>query len=78
MYLTVREVAQQLRVNPASIYALVETGKLAHHRIGARRGAIRISEADLATYLESCHRCSAEERCAPQPPVRVRLKHIRL
>jgi excisionase family DNA binding protein len=44
MYLTVHEVADRLRCSYSSDYLLVESGKLAHHRIGARRGAIRIAD----------------------------------
>lgn len=78
MYLTVREVAERLRVNPSTVYQLVERGKLAHHRVGARRGAIRVSESDLTAYLESCHKTAAEQQRGRAPVSRVKLKHIRL
>lgn len=78
MYLTVSDVAAQLRISKASVYQLIEGGRIAHHRIGARRGAIRISQDDLATYMDECHHGLAEKR-SPQRPANARkLKHIRL
>ena len=52
--LTVREVARILRVSPSLVYQLVETRKLASHRVGNRNGAIRIAPADLDDYLACC------------------------
>lgn len=76
MFLTPREVADRLKVSLSTVYGLVESGKLACHRIGLRRGAVRVSEEDLAAYLESCRHSREEE---PRRMVRqVKLKHIRL
>jgi excisionase family DNA binding protein len=47
--LTVREVAERLKVSTATVYALCEAGRLAFVRISTH--AIRIAEADLAAYL---------------------------
>ncbi|MBM4363181.1 MAG: helix-turn-helix domain-containing protein, partial [Deltaproteobacteria bacterium] len=41
-YLTVREVAERLRVSAATVYALVGRGELAHVRVS---NSIRIPEA---------------------------------
>ncbi len=72
---TVREVATRLRVSPSLVYQLVEAGKLACHRIGTGRGAIRISLLDLEAYLQECR----SERHTPMPkPPRPRLKHLKL
>ena len=74
-WFTVRDVASQLRVSPSLVYQLVETGKLACHRIGTGRGAIRISLTDLEAYLRDCR----SERQTPIPkPSRPRLKHLKL
>lgn len=75
---TVKEVASMLHVSISSVYALVERGLLAAYRIGVGRGAIRISNDDLDSFLESCRVQSGE-----QPPVVKRrrsreLRHIRL
>ena len=73
--LTVREVSTRLRVSPSLVYQLVETGKLACHRIGTGRGAIRISFSDLEAYLQGCR--SERQTPVPKPP-RPRLKHLKL
>jgi excisionase family DNA binding protein len=46
--LTVSEVAKQLRVSSATVYRLIDGGELQHTRVS---NAIRISPADLATFL---------------------------
>lgn len=66
--LTVREVADVLRVSLGTVYALVDAGKLDCLRIGTGRGTIRILEDDLRRYMESCRR-------ATDGPL---LKHIRV
>jgi len=73
--LTVREAAEILRVSLSLVYQLVETRKLACHRIGGRRGAIRISEDDIQDYLAACRYDRQEQ--SPEPP-RPRLKHLKL
>lgn len=78
MYLTVRETADRLRISASSVYLLVESGRLGHHRIGARRGAIRISEADLAAYLAGCRQELTTNNPPPAPVALPKLKHIKL
>ena len=73
--LTVREVAEVLRVSPSLVYQLVEANKLACHRIGSRNGAIRISPADLDEYLAQCRN---ERQDETPKPARPRLKHLKL
>jgi excisionase family DNA binding protein len=73
--LTVREVATTLRVSPSLVYQLIEAGKIACHRIGTGRGAIRVSSADLDAYLQGCR--SERQTPVPKPP-RPRLKHLKL
>ncbi len=51
--LRVAEVAERLSLSPSKIYELVESGALPHHKIG---GSIRVSEEQLARYLESTSR----------------------
>ncbi|MFW6114628.1 MAG: helix-turn-helix domain-containing protein [bacterium] len=73
--LSPREVAQALSVSRSLVYRLIDTGKMPYHRIGERRGAIRVSEDDLADFLATCRREVQEE--ARRPPQRVRkLKHL--
>jgi excisionase family DNA binding protein len=73
--LTVREVAEILRVSPSLVYQLVGASKLACHRIGRRHGAIRISAADVDVYLAQCR----NERHEHMPKLpHPRLKHLKL
>jgi excisionase family DNA binding protein len=37
---TVQEIAERLKVSPATIYDAVASGELPHHRIGRGRGTI--------------------------------------
>lgn len=48
--LTVKEVASRLSVSTGAVYKAVSDSSLNHYRIGS---AIRISEAQLQTWLES-------------------------
>lgn len=72
--LTVREIAERLKVSPGLIYALVEGKKFGHHRVGRGRGRIRFSEENLADNLRG-----TETRPADTAPRRqaVKLKHLR-
>jgi excisionase family DNA binding protein len=49
--LTVKEVAEQLKVSPGCVYQLVAERKLGHVRVGCGRGAIRVPESDLQVFL---------------------------
>ena len=59
--LTAKEVARELRVSVSLVYQLVESGRLACHRIGNGRGAIRIRPEDVANYLQSCRNNQKQE-----------------
>jgi excisionase family DNA binding protein len=52
--MTVGEAARRLEISERTTRDLCSSGKLAHYRIGGGRGVIRITEADLAEYLEGC------------------------
>jgi excisionase family DNA binding protein len=65
--MTVAEAARRLEVTPSLVYRLCRRGMLPHARVGVGRGAIRISEADLAAFLGRRRVGFAEER-APAPP----------
>lgn len=75
--LTVREVATQLQLSIASIYAMIRKGTLVAHRLGGRNGAIRIRPEDVDSCLESTAQHLAPSKPVPRAP-RVKLKHIRL
>ena len=75
MLLTVRDTAERLNVSRNCVYQLVDAGKLACHRIGIGRGAIRITEEDIETYLASCR---VEKLEPPRRVTRLKLKHLKL
>ena len=73
--LRVREVAQRLNLSESTVYGLVESGELPHHRF---RGAIRVSEEQLAAYLDLTKQERRESAPRIRKPRRPQLKHIRL
>jgi len=44
------DVAQQLGISTRAVYDLAAAGKLACHRLGAGRGAVRFDQADVNEY----------------------------
>lgn len=54
--LSVKEVAQRVKVSEAIVRAWITSGKLPHYRLGApgRRGKIAVKPEDLETFLASC------------------------
>ena len=59
--LTVKDVAGRLCVSIASVYRLIESGRLPAHRIGVGRGTLRVSEAALESYLRSVEVVAGED-----------------
>lgn len=49
--LKLRQVAQRLNCSLSNVYALVESGELAHTPIGAGGKGIRVSEDQFKTFL---------------------------
>ncbi|MAT73363.1 MAG: hypothetical protein CMJ58_28095 [Planctomycetaceae bacterium] len=76
MMLTVKEVAARLRVSGTCVYQLIEKGKLACHRVGCGRGAIRISENDLVAYVATCRQEPSGQALMPARSAH-RLRHLR-
>jgi excisionase family DNA binding protein len=52
--LTVKEVAERLRLSVPAVYQLCAEQKLGHLRLGVRKGVIRVREEDLEAYIEAC------------------------
>lgn len=70
----VPEVAQRLNCSVSTVYNLIESGQLPHHRCPG----VRVSEELITEYLNSTKRKQLEP-VAPKPKLpRTRLKHIRL
>lgn len=73
--LKVADVAQRLNVSQSKVYELIEAGDLAHHRIG---GAIRVSEEQLAAFLDGTKRGKREGAIRESSPRPGPLRHIRI
>lgn len=69
--LTVKAAASIAGVCPGLVYIWVGSGKLAHYRLGrpGSRGAIRIAEEDLKTFLATLKREEAPKEAPPTPKV---------
>jgi excisionase family DNA binding protein len=80
--LTVKNIAEQLRISAGIVYGWVNSGRLACVRLGAagKRGAIRVREADLTAFLESLKQGGRqpEPPPSPEPKPRGAFKHLRL
>jgi excisionase family DNA binding protein len=50
--LTVHEAALRLRCSPPTVYGRIATGELPATRLGGDLAALRISERELAAWLE--------------------------
>jgi len=50
--LTVRQVAERLVLDPKTVYELVWSGELRSTRVGPSGRSIRVSEAQLASYID--------------------------
>ncbi len=68
---TVKAVAARLACSQATVYSLIASGRLRHYRIGTGRGAIRVSEEQIAEFLSG-----AESRTAAAPSSPVKLRHL--
>jgi excisionase family DNA binding protein len=77
---TVKQVAEQLSVSVTCVYQMISQGRIACHRIGLGRGAIRVASEDLTAFVESCRREEKPNQIAslPAPAARKRFKHLRL
>ena len=66
--LRVKQVAERLNLSESKVYEMLERGELPHHRFG---GAIRVSEDQIAEYLEETKRERREQeprKSRPRPP----------
>jgi excisionase family DNA binding protein len=75
MLLTVKQSAGRLGVSPGLVYSLVAGRKLRFVRVGNGRGRIRIPEDAIEEYVA---RATFAPREKQAPPVRVRLKHLKI
>ena len=71
--LTVDQVAKMLSCATSTAYELVSQGDIPGYKIGPRKGGIRVDEADVRAYLESCRIGKKEPRPAPR---RIKSRHF--
>jgi len=79
--LTVKEIAERVAICESIVYGWIASGELPHFRLGshARRGAIRVEEADLQAFLAAKKQEGRREFLPPSPKRRpIKLKHLRL
>jgi excisionase family DNA binding protein len=81
--LTIRQVAELLRLSESTVRTMAEQRIIPIYRVGTGRGSIRISPDDLHVYLENQREERPEPvRAAPRPRVLTRrpdgkpLRHI--
>lgn len=73
--LRVKQVAERLNLSESKVYEMVERGDLPHHRFG---GAIRVSESQIAEYLEETKRERRAEQSRKIHLRRPQLRHIKI
>ncbi|MBP7929565.1 MAG: helix-turn-helix domain-containing protein [Actinobacteria bacterium] len=56
--MTVREVAEHMRVSTMTVYRLIKAGELSAVRVGKN---FRIRESDLQAYLDGCTTSGIDE-----------------
>jgi excisionase family DNA binding protein len=71
--LRVSEVAEKLNCSLATVYSLIDSGHLGHHRCPG----VRVSEQQLAAFLEETKRGRMPKPVKPNG-TRPRLRHIKL
>ena len=70
----VQEVAQRLNCSVSTVYSLIESGRLPHHRCPG----VRVSEEQITAYLNETKREQLEPASTKPKLPRTHLKHIRL
>ncbi len=74
-FLSVKEVAEQLRLSVRKVYELTSSGDLPSYKIA---GSVRIAQADFDAYLESCKQLPpADNKPLKKPPPKVTLKYLK-
>lgn len=81
--LTVKQAAERLNVGVGTVYALCARRKLAHVRVGAGRGTLRIEERALDEYISGATVRPAgppapQDRTSAAKRPAITLKHLSL
>jgi excisionase family DNA binding protein len=61
-FLTVPEVAARLRLSSETIRRMLRDGRMAGFRIGADNAGWRVSERDLAAFIQDRRQASKDDR----------------
>ena len=75
MLLRIKQVAERLQCSSALVYALVAQRRLAHVRLGGKKGGIRVDERDLEAFILGNKTGIESEGNVPKLP---KLKHLRV
>lgn len=75
--LTVKELAGYLGLSLPETYKLLQSNAITHYRVGAGRGAIRIRESDVESFLEKRKQGRTVVIPPPRRPSQSPLKHIK-
>ena len=78
LMMTVKQAAERLNVSEKTVRNMVKCGKLPHHRIGAGRGVIRISEHALEQHLAESEVRESLANSQTRTQDRRRLRHIKI
>jgi excisionase family DNA binding protein len=62
----VSDVAARLNCSPSFVYRMIATGKLPHYRLGTGKGGIRVSEAQLQSFLAQHENGGRSASAAPR------------
>lgn len=52
--MTVQQAAERLGIGRDSIYQEIQSGRLTCIKLGPKGGKVRLTESDLAAYIERC------------------------
>ncbi len=71
--LTPTEVAAELRLSLSSVYAMCDSGELPCHRVGMKKGRIRVTRSALDKYLRQMRENLEPQKVTrkPRQPVQV-------
>jgi len=74
--ITVEQAAKLLTVSRQTVYTLLNTGRIAYHRLGFGRGSIRLRRADLDEFIDDRRVEKAQPEAPRQPPPQEKLPPV--
>ena len=73
--LKIRAVAERLNCSDSFVRSLIAQGRLRFHRLGKGQGGIRVSEEQLAAYLQATEQGGTDATPAPPPAPKMQ-RHV--